>query len=196
MIIADELIVKRIPHPPKIDKHAKQRAEERYGMLAKEFGDYVMQNHTKFEYVTVTYGYGGRPSRMFIYEGRTFIFRMYENYLQTTFPANGNKAEQFTQKVSKRLKATLNEELQKYERQEVKLTRELERFRAELEREIADIRVMITKVRSTAKLIAYRARMVALELRIAEIPEEIAKVQIDKMRKVQALVYVAKGVVS
>ncbi|MEH7521726.1 hypothetical protein V7149_00365 [Bacillus sp. JJ1503] len=195
MIVADELIVKQITQPPKIDKHAKQRAEERYGMTPDELNKYLGKHFREFEFVTVTYGYGGKPSRMFVHEGKTFIFRMYDNYLQTTFPANGVKSGTITKRLAKKFAGLYNEELRKFERWEARKIRELVRFQAELERELSDIRYRLTTVRSLAKKIAYRARIVAIELRIADIPEEIAKVHIEKMRKVQALVHISKGAV-
>lgn len=67
MILLDHAIVKELKQTPKIEKHAKERAEERYGMSAKEFGEYVGRNSRYFKYVSITYGYSGELGRMFGY---------------------------------------------------------------------------------------------------------------------------------
>lgn len=194
MIVADELVVKTLTQSPKIDKHAKQRAKERYGMTPVEFGEYISRNYRHFEYVTITCGYGGVPGRMFVYEGKTFIFRLNENYLQTTYPADNKKSKRYSKRVVKKLNVIIAKEVRRYELKESKQLRELTRYQAELERELSEVRQLLTRVRSTPKIIACRARIAALELRIAEIPEEIAAVRIDKMRNVQSLIHsVGKG---
>jgi hypothetical protein len=191
VILLDHAIVKELKQTPKIEKHAKERAEERYGMSAKEFGEYVGRNSRYFKYVSTTYGYSGGLGRMFTYEGKTFILHLTENAIITTYPCDMKKATNASKSYARKLKKTalniFDTEVQKIERAEAKAIRKLELFRAEIELEIGTLRINFARARSIARKIALKARIHALESRLTDIPGEEATIRIEKMRKIQAL---------
>jgi hypothetical protein len=197
MIVLDHKIAKSIVQSPKIIKHAKERALERYGMDASAFGDYVMKNHRRFEFVSLTYGYEGQVGRMFVCDGKTFILDYSENIIVTTYPCDDKKltkdAERYRNKLSKITQLFVDKEVSRIEREEARLIRKLQRYIAEIEAEVSDLRRTMSFARSSAKILSLKSRIAAFEIRLAEMPTEEANIRIKKMRKLQALMQVVYG---
>lgn len=197
MIVIDEAIKKELTQTPRIGKHAKERAEERYGMTPFDFGYYVGKNHRKFRYVSLTYGYNSELGRMFVYDGKTFILHLTENEIITTYECDMKKStktsERYAARIKRKADAIFNAEIKKIESAEARALRKLEMFRAEIEMELGELRQTFAKARSIAKKIALRARLSALELRLQDIPSEEAAVKVEKMRKLQALTSTLKN---
>lgn len=191
MIIVEHKIEKEIKNSPRIHKHAKDRALERYGMNAETFGNFVCKNFRKFKFVSITYGYTEEPSRMFIFDNKTFVFALLDNLLITTYPCDTKKetesSRRYRQRLIKRKTFTIDDEVRKIERKETKELRNLTLYRAELESEISERRKEYAKSRSASKKIALAARIEALKMRIEELPAEMVSIKVEKIRKLQAL---------
>lgn len=194
MMICSDLIKQSITNSPKLSKHSKERALERFNMTAKEFGDYVMKNHRKFEYITTSYGYGGKPSRLFIFDGKAFVFSLNTNEIITTYPIDDKKCTDQIKRISNRVGLIMKKEVESIERREQRKLNAIQRFQAELEKELYELRTMFTKSRSFAKKLAIKARITAVELRILELPEEESNIKIGKLREVQSILHVTKEV--
>lgn len=196
MIVIKEAIAKVITEQPKLEKHAKERALERYGMTPDQLQHFISVNMRNMQFVSLSTGYGGRLSRMFVLDDKTFIFALKENRLITTFPCDAKKASAkcaaYMVRLKRKARAIFNDEVRRIDSAEAKALREIELFRAEVELEIGRLRSECVKTRSTAKKIAYKARIAALELRLEDVPSEIATVQVEKNRKLQALTSIIK----
>jgi hypothetical protein len=197
MIVLDHKISKSIVQSPKIIKHAKERALERYGMDASAFGDYIMKNHRRFEFISLTYGYEGQAGRMFVCDSKTFILDIGENTLVTTYPCDDKKstaeADRYRSRLSKLTQLFVDKEVAKIEREEARLIRKLQRHIADMELEVSALRRTMSFARSSAKVLSLKSRIAAFEQRLAEMPTEEANIRVKKMRKLQALMQVVHG---
>jgi hypothetical protein len=196
-MIAEGSIAKVIKNTPAIEKHAKDRALERYGMDAEEFGKYVCKYSAKFKYVSITYSYQGLPGRMFIYEGKTFILRLNENVIQTTYPTEAKKETRtsalYRSRLRRKASVLFEKEIASIERIERNGLRKLEVYRAEINAEICEQRLALVNTKSFSKKLAIKGRIVALELWLQETAEDEVKIRIEKMRKLQALTEIFNG---
>lgn len=164
---------------PKVDKHAVERAIERFNVPKDQAKKWVNDNFRQSKYISKVLDRRDKELHLFSYNG--IIFAVSEDFktIFTVYPFEAIEKERIKPEnnVVKQIKNKMNNlihiEIKKAQMEERKTKNKNSLTIAELEVELAQLKLFLMRARSESKKKAYMSRINAIQLRIEELDNEI-----------------------
>lgn len=164
-----------------VTKHARQRAERRFGITRKDSAGWLRGKFAKATHITNIIGDDGNPARLFVSDGVLIVVDKGADRIITVMTPN------WTRETCDKLRNFARSEITKEQTKERRRLNAVTRMQAEIEIEVGDLRLRLLKTRSLPKKLAIQGRIKALEMRLDEIPQEQHVIKRKRVVAVQSL---------
>lgn len=153
---------------PLITRHAKERAQQRFGISPKDAQKWFAKKAELSSFLTVSIQRDGSKRRLFSVGDTILVVDYTDDRIITVY----SLAENQMKEADESIRQFARNQIAQSERMQNRTLRELAVLRAKIEREIAERQAQLRRARSIAKKIACQARIIALETRLSDLPNE------------------------
>lgn len=162
-------------------KHARQRAEQRFGIPYKQTARWLRQKFARSTYVSDIIGDDGNEARLFVEDGTLIVVDKDVDRIITVMTPN------WTRETCDKMRKYARQEITKEQTKEQRRLNALTSLQAEIEIEIGELRLRMLKTRSLPKKLAIQGRIKALKMRLDELPQEEHMIKRKRVVAVQSL---------
>ncbi|WP_077297394.1 hypothetical protein [Virgibacillus pantothenticus] len=164
-----------------VTKHARERAEQRFGIPRKQTGKWLRQKFSRATHISDIIGDDGNEARLFVVDGILLVVDKAEDRIITVMTPN------WTKETCGKMRNFARQEITKEKTKERRRLNALTRLQAEIEIEIGELRLRLLKTRSLPKKLAIQGRIKALKMRLEELPQEEHIIKRKRVVAVQSL---------
>lgn len=162
-------------------KHARQKAEQRFGIPYKQTERWLRQKYASSTYISDMIDDKGNEARMFVSNGVLLAVDKDVDRIITVMTPN------WTGETRMKMRKFARQEITKEKTKERRRLNALTRLQAEIEIEIGELRLRLLKTRSLPKKLAIQGRIKALKMRLDQLPQEEHVIKRKRVSAVKSL---------